>query len=182
MITLTHQEALESLFSPITLGEKDFMLSQNEFNLLFAELQDIYVIDAVHVYSDKTENRLALKKFIQNACYNSYTTIKTHNMAAPEIEYSVLVKPVLGDLRVGIKSGSVFSDGETKVKEGELTNAPVFNKNELQIVRVMRSTKSGTEITGNKLEIHIFIPRFRMSSFGVPKTYAPISLKESEIK
>lgn len=182
MLTLTHKEALESLTAPITLGEKHLMLSDDEFNTLFAEFNEGYEIDVVHVYSDRTENKMALRKFMRNACYNSMTTINTNNVAVPELEYGVLAKPILGDLRVGIKDGSSYTDGATIAKEGIHARVPVFDKNRLHVVRVLRTTKSATNIISNKFELHVFIPRLRMTNFDQPKTYAPVSLKESEIK
>lgn len=163
MRTLTKQEARESLFSPITLGEKDFMLTHNEFNLLFKEFGSMYEFDAVNVYTDELDNPLARRKFIQNACYNTMTLIKTENMVAPEIEYIVSVKPILGDLKEGTRMGGTFSDGETVMKEDAMASVAVFNKNELQVVRVLRTTKSATEILENRLELHIFIPRLRLT-------------------
>lgn len=168
MKTLTHKEALQSLFSPNVLGLKNFMLMRDELHVLLATLH-IETLDLVHIYADEDEAHSKTQKFIDNALTRIGVKYIPNDEADFAVTYATANHVLYGDATVGQLS---FTEvpyqklGEYP-RLGEVDRTPTqgaFTKDTLQIIQVNRYGNSDDDgaTTHDLRELHIYIPNNRL--------------------
>ncbi len=164
MPTLTNEQALESIFSPEPFGSKELQLTEFEKQILL-ELFTFNAFDSVYVYDDKYETDRFCQNGATDATFTHYHLNNT-GMEFDENYYKVDVTHVLGDVKIGNKSGNLefrdkpgFKFNQEESMETRDSHAGMMVKNELIVTMVHRviRTEAGYEPM-QRMELHVCLP------------------------